>query len=65
MIENDKDMAKTIIKDDLEDKKTRKLSKFNAGSSFIALFVIMMIRVTSNWQQKSIGYFYGFKGSGL
>ena len=66
--DGDKDLAKTIIEEDLEKVKKDgpvKLSKFNAGSSFFALVVIMMIRVTANWQQKSIGYFYGFKGSGL
>lgn len=38
---------------------------FNPITSFYALAVITLIRITTNWQQKSIGYFYGYKGSGL
>lgn len=38
--------------------------KFNAVASAFALAIITMIRVTTFWQQKSISYFYGFKGSG-
>lgn len=38
--------------------------RFNAKSSFFALAIITMIRIATFWQQKSISYFYGFKGSG-
>ena len=37
---------------------------FKAVPAFFALGLIALCRVTSNWQQKSIGYYYGFKGSG-
>lgn len=39
--------------------------KFNAKASFFALAIITLIRISTFWQQKSISYFYGFKGSGM
>ena len=38
--------------------------RFNAKKSFFALAIITLIRISTFWQQKSISYFYGFKGSG-
>ena len=38
--------------------------KFNAIASFFALAVVTTIRIATFWQQKSIGYFYGYKASG-
>jgi hypothetical protein len=39
--------------------------KFNKVASFFALGVITIIRIATFWQQKSIGYFYGFRGAGI
>jgi hypothetical protein len=30
----------------------------------ISLFMILIIRIVNEWQQKSLGYFYGFQGAG-
>ena len=38
--------------------------RFNARNSFFALAIITLIRISTFWQQKSISYFYGFRGSG-
>jgi len=34
--------------------------KFNPFWAFFALGILTMVRVVTQWQQKSIGYFYGF-----
>lgn len=39
--------------------------RFNAKASFFALAVVTLVRISTFWQQKSISYFYGFRGSGL
>lgn len=37
---------------------------YKAKASFFALAIITIIRIATFWQQKSISYFYGFKGTG-
>ena len=39
--------------------KTPKISM-----AIISVFVILLIRIVNEWQQKSLGYFYGFGGTG-
>ena len=31
----------------------------------VSLIMILLIRIVNEWQQKSLGYFYGFQGAGL
>ena len=46
--------------DKISDNKT---NNFNALTAYAALASITIIRTAAYWQQKSIGYFYGFKAS--
>jgi hypothetical protein len=47
-----------------EDSKEEKKSKFNPTYSYLVLAIILIVRVATQWQQKSLGYFYGYKGLG-
>lgn len=51
-------------KEIVNDEDNKAADKFNPVTAFSMLFVITLIRATSYWHQKSIGYFYGFKGQG-
>lgn len=44
--------------------KPNKKKEFNPMMAYLMLTVITLIRGTSYWHQKSLGYFYGFKGQG-
>ena len=47
----------------LKSKKL-KSDEYVPAVSFMALTIITIIRIATQWQQKSIGYFYGFQGTG-
>jgi hypothetical protein len=47
---------------DLQFVKINPFSKIKG--EYVALFVILMIRVATDWQQKSLGFFYGYSGVG-
>lgn len=48
---------------ELQVVKVNPFSKISP--EYAALFAILLIRVATDWQQKSLGYFYGFQGVGL
>ena len=52
--------------DTLEEIKTitEYESKNNIRYAYVALACIFVMRVFTEWQQKSFGYFYGFQGVG-
>lgn len=47
---------------DLQFVKINPFSKIKR--EYVALFFILLIRVATDWQQKSLGFFYGFQGVG-
>ena len=53
--------SQAVTENDSEDKEK---SMFNPAYSYLVLAIILIVRVATQWQQKSLGYFYGYKGLG-
>jgi hypothetical protein len=43
-------------------EQEEKPSKFKPLYAYLVMSIILMIRVATQWQQKSIGFFYGYRG---
>lgn len=48
----------------VDDQKNAILSKYDKKYSYMVLAIITLVSIATQWQQKSIGYFYGFSGVG-
>ena len=47
------------------DKDEKNKAVFKPVYSYFVLAIILIVRVATQWQQKSLGYFYGYKGLGV
>ena len=43
-------------------EQEEKPAKFRPVYAYLVMSIILMIRVATQWQQKSIGFFYGYRG---
>ena len=63
-VKSEIDIEKDSKESKIQETDEGIMAKFNPRYSYMVLAIVTMISIATQWQQKSIGYFYGFSGIG-